>query len=81
MQIKTKAQILTASSKGYEINGNKGTSHKVRVMVDGEIFPLFATEAQVVEAQKILGTTLDVVLDIVSPKENTKIVLNHFVSK
>ena len=71
MQIKTKAQLLTAESAPYDFNGNKGTSHKLRFLVDGEIFLMKKDN----KAQTILdnldkqGKTGNLTFELISPKE------------
>jgi len=68
-------QILTAESKPYDIDGNVGVSHKVRINVNGEIYPLKATEDLVKIASRFIEHTIDVEIGISSYKENLKIEL------
>jgi len=80
MKIEIGATLLSAESKPYEIEGNKGVSHKARFLIEGEIFKVNATEADIVmlrsrkEEEDVTG---ELTIDIMSPKENVKI---QFVS-
>jgi len=80
MKITTRATLLTAESKPYDIDGNKGVSHKARFLIDGEIYKVNATQNEIsylneVKAQdNVLG---DLTLSFSSPKENMKV---QFVS-
>lgn len=80
MKVKTKATVLTAESKPYSFEGREGVSSKVRVLVDGDIIPLKATEAQVVEATLLLGKKGEVEFDITSRKENVQLLYVGFTS-
>lgn len=70
IKVKSQGQILSAQSKPYDISGNKGVSHKVRVLAEGEIFNLKATEAQVLELQSSIGDNGEVEIGFSAPKEN-----------
>jgi len=70
--------ILTAESKPYNVNGNEGVSHKIRVLVDGQIFPCKSNAAQVAEFKPYEGVSGDVTLDLTSRKEALVIELSGF---
>jgi len=75
MQVTAKGKILTAESKPYDVNGNKGVSHKVRILFDTAIFPCKASEKQVTDLQKQLLKDLQCTVEFTSIKENLGIVL------
>lgn len=79
MRITTKARVLTALSKAYNIGGNEGISHKVRVLVDSEIFNCKADEVLVEKFVHLVGKDVKVELDFISPKENVAVVLLSLV--
>jgi alpha-L-fucosidase len=68
--IKVQAKLLSAESKPYSVDGNTGTSHKLRFNVDGEIFVFKSDEDQVKELVDSVGTEGDLTFSIVSRKEN-----------
>jgi len=70
MKIETKAMLLTAESKPYNVDGNSGTSHKVRFNIDGEIYVCKSTEAQVNDLRRFEGESGTVVIRVLSRKEN-----------
>lgn len=72
IEISTKATVLTAESKPYDIDGNSGVSHKVRLNVDGEIYSIRATEDIVKELKEHLGEEIEVTIAFTSRKENLK---------
>lgn len=78
MQFETKALLLSAESKPYEIDGNKGVSHKIRLSVEGEIYVCKSTESQVQELQSKVKTSGDAVIEVVSRKENMTLKLVSF---
>jgi len=79
MEIVTNATLLTAESKPYEIDGNKGISHKARFLIGGEIFKVNATADQVVQLNKSSGGSMgELTLNITSPKENVKVSMVSF---
>jgi len=73
MKVKTQGTVLSAASKPYDYDGRSGISHKIRVMVDGEIFNCSSNEQDVKDAQLVIGKTGEVELNITSPKENLKV--------
>jgi len=84
MTIETNATLLTAESKPYEIEGNKGVSHKARFLIDGEIYKvnckpeditfLSAVKENNPSNEPVVGS---LILSFSSPKENMKV---QFVS-
>lgn len=70
IQIKEEAMLLTVKSKAYDIDGNKGTSHRVRVLIGGDIFPLKATAEQVEQYAQFENEPGEVVFILSSVKEN-----------
>jgi len=73
-----KAKVLSAESKPYDFDGNKGTSHKIRLSIGGEIFSVKSTEEQVNEFKKYVGQEGQVVVSFSSPKENLKMTIDSF---
>jgi len=43
MKVETEGKILSADSKPYDFDGRKGVSHRVRVLIEGDIYSLKAT--------------------------------------
>jgi len=70
IQIREEAMLLTAKSKAYDMDGNKGTSHRVRVLIGGDIFPLKATAEQVEHYVELENEKGEVVIALTSVKEN-----------
>jgi len=66
-------QILSAESKPYSFAGNEGTSHKIRVLVDGTIYQANSNQEQVKYAQKFLKQDVLVKFVLTAPKENIKL--------
>lgn len=69
MQILKSAQVLSAESRPYDFDGNKGVSHTVRLLIDGEIYPCKASESLVTEFKSYEGQDADVELDLQSRRE------------
>lgn len=69
MQIKTDARLLTAKSKPYNFGGNEGVSHRVRLLVDNEIFACKATAESVAALARYEGQDGEAVLNLTSYKE------------
>lgn len=78
IKVTEKATLLTAESKPYKVDGNEGVSHKVRVLVTGEIYSLKATEEQVLNYKPVEGETGEVTFILTSKKENLKAELVAF---
>jgi len=78
MEIEHKAQLLTAESKPYEMNGNSGISHRIRFNVSGEIFVCKATPAQVDEMKQYQGQEGTATFKFESRKENLTLRLVSF---
>jgi len=78
MKVETKAQVLSAESKPYSIDGNSGTSHKIRLNIGGEIFVCKSTAEQIAEFTPFVGKEVDVVIEIVSRKENMSLRISNF---
>lgn len=79
MILKEKAQLLTSESKPYKMNGNEGVSHRIRVSVQGEIYPLKATEAQVMQCRQYVGKQGEVTFDLQTRKEALTLQFVDFV--
>lgn len=78
---KVKATILGAVSKPYDFNGNTGTSHKVRLLVDGDVFEIKSTPEQVKDlAHRVEKGATDgaATLRFTSPKERLSLALDKF---
>jgi len=78
MQIEQEAKLLTAESKPYEISGNSGVSHKIRLNIAGEIYVCKSTAEQVAEYKSFEGEEGTVVIKIESRKENLSLKLISF---
>jgi len=70
MKIETVGQLLTAESKPYNVDGNSGTSHKLRFNIDGEIYVCKSTENQVQAMKPHEGESGIVTIRVLSRKEN-----------
>jgi len=73
-----KARILSAESKPYDFDGNKGVSHKIRLSILGEVYSVKTTEEQVNEFKQYVGKEGSVVVSFSSPKENLKMSIESF---
>lgn len=73
--------ILSAESKPYDFDGKTGVSHRIRVAVDGEIYPCRANEDQVKEYKAHVGDSGSVVIQVASRKEAISLVLKTFKKK
>lgn len=78
MEIQTKAQLLTAESKPYNVDGNTGISHRIRLNVDGEIYVCKSTPEQISAVQAQVGKTGTALFKINSRKENMSLELISF---
>mgnify|MGYP003376993148 CR=1 FL=1 len=48
MQIQIEGKFLSAESKAYNVDGNEGTSHRVRLATsEGDIYPFKSNQEQV----------------------------------
>jgi len=75
MKITTEARLISAESKPWEIEGRSGVSHKVRVLVDTDVFVLKATEQDVARCNEYIeeeNTSGELTIDLVSSKEVTQ---------
>jgi len=70
--IKEEGKILTASSKPWEVDGRKGISYKVRVLVGSEIFNLFTDENHIESFREHEGEDGEIQIRLTSPKENPR---------
>jgi len=78
MLISGKAQLLTADSVPYSIDGNEGVSHKVRFNIDGEIYAL-KTDADTIKKLKPFEKQEGhLVFDLQSRKERISVVFTEF---
>lgn len=78
MEIETNAILLTAISKPYSVAGNEGVSHRVRLMISGEIYPCKSNESQVKQLSAHQGKSGIAVIKVNSPKENVSLELVSF---
>jgi len=78
IKVNGEARVLTAESKPYDFNGNKGTSHKVRLAVEGEIYVVSSNEAQVTALKSLVGRDVNVVLCFESKRERLSLTLENF---
>lgn len=79
MKITEHGKILTAISKPYDFEGRSGVSHRIRVLVDGEIFACKSSEEQVKLLKEAEGAEGEVTLLVTSPKEAVSVSLESFV--
>jgi len=80
IKINVRGKLLTADSKGYDFTDQggqrrSGTSHVVRINIEGEIFPFKTTEQQVKALQPAVGKEVEVSIEAISPKEKTSLKL------
>lgn len=78
MQIKTKAFLIAAVSKPYDFEGRSGTSHRVRINVEGEVYVCKSSAIQVAELAKYEKTEGTAVFEISSPQERLTMELKEF---
>lgn len=78
IRVDVRAKILTAESKPYDFAGNQGTSHKVRVSIDGEIYICNSSAEQVVSLQPHVLAEGSAVIGIESRKERLSLTLVEF---
>jgi len=78
MQITTDAKLLTAEGKPYNVEGNSGTSYKIRLNVEGEIYVCKSTAEQVAAMQEFVGKDGEAVIKLISRKENLSLQLVSF---
>jgi len=70
METKVKAIILSVESNPYEFDGKSGVSHRIRISVNGEVYPVRSNEAQVKEFSPMVGETVDLSVKVESRKES-----------
>lgn len=81
MDIQTEAMLLTAESRPYSVDGNTGTSHKIRLNVAGEIYVCKSDEAQVAALKSLEGKSGLAQIKVNSRKENMSLQLVSFSVK
>jgi hypothetical protein len=70
MQLTTKAKIVEKIKTDYDFGDNKGTSYKVRILVDVDIFEIkFKANDNTIYDQLPEKGDCDLLLNITSPKE------------
>lgn len=79
MKITTNAKLLSAESKPYDFNGNAGTSHKIRVNVDGEIYVCKSNAEQVSKLASKVGEEGTAEIAVNSRAEKMSLELLSFV--
>jgi len=78
MEINVNAKLLTAESNAYSFEGNVGTSHKIRLSVEGEIYVCKSTAEQVARYKAFEGKDGEAVIKVNSRKENLSLELLSF---
>jgi len=78
MEFETKAKLLTAESKPYNFEGNEGTSHKIRLNIEGEIYVCKSDADQVAKYVPFQGKDGTAVVRLKSRKENMSLELVSF---
>jgi len=79
MKFETEAKLLTAESKPYVVDGNSGTSHKIRLNIDGEIYVCKSNENQVNALKDSVGKDGTAVVRVNSRAERLSLELLSFV--
>jgi len=78
MEITVQAKLLTAESKPYAFNGNEGTSHRIRLSVDGEIYVCKSSAEDVLAMARYEGQEGEATFKVTSRKENLGLELVSF---
>jgi hypothetical protein len=78
MEIETEAKLLTAESKPYNIDGNEGVSHRIRLNVDGEIYSCKSSADQVAYMKQFEKKEGTASFKVNSRKENLSLELVSF---
>lgn len=78
MRLTTDATLLTAISKDYDFEGKQGTTHKVRLNIEGEIFVTRTDEAGIARFKSFEGKEGTATLNFTSPKERLNVSLEEF---
>jgi len=81
LEYKAKGQVLSAVSKPYDFEGKSGVSHRIRVMVQGEIFACRSSQQQVEDTKKFVGQEGEVILGFSSPKESVTVEFVGFAKR
>jgi len=69
IDVTTEGMLLTAVSKPYSMNGTEGVSHRVRVLINGDIYACKSNANQVESLKGALGSMGKITLRFKSPKE------------
>jgi len=82
MQVEINGRLLTADSRPYDfLNDNQeritGTSHILRINIEGEIYAFKSTEEQVKELKTLEGKDITAKLVFASPKERMKVTVTE----
>lgn len=80
MDINVTGVLLSAESKPYNVDGNSGTSHKLRFNIGGEIYVVKSTAEQVAELQAYVKKELDLALRVESRRESLSLKLVSYGS-
>lgn len=75
---KYQAQLLSAESKPYNVDGNEGISHRIRFNVKGEIYSVKSTAEEVRKYEPLIGQVASLVIGLVSRKENLSLKIVSF---
>jgi len=78
MKFEERATLLTAESKDYNFDGNVGTSHRIRLNIGGEIYPIKSSAQQVKDLKDSVGEEGIAVVKVNSRKENISLELISF---
>jgi len=78
MNYEVDATLLTAESKDYKFDGKEGVSHKVRLLIAGEIFKCNSNANQVAVLKPSEGKTGIAVVKLESRKEVLSLSLVSF---
>jgi hypothetical protein len=81
MLIEKKARVLSADAKPYSFDGRSGTSYKVRLLIDTDIYPVKTDEEGVKLLQPYVGKEVELKLSLTAPKENVRLEFVSLVDK
>jgi len=79
MIITEQGTLLSAESKPYNVNGNEGISHKIRVLIDGQIFPCKSSSTQVAQYKSYENKYGEITISLTSRKEALVVDFMEFV--
>lgn len=79
MEYEINATLLTAEAKDYKFDGKEGTSYKVRLLINGEIFKCNSNKNQIDVLQPSIGKQGVAIVKLESRKEMLSLSLKSFI--